>query len=238
MTQKELPFIRAMFDSIAPRYDLLNRLLSMRRDVMWRRKLVTAMGRRRAPFILDVACGTGDVIVEALWQTHGGAVVVGVDFAPRMLKLAQAKLELSPFEDKVSLAAADALALPFHDGLFDAVTIAFGIRNIQNRLDALKAFHKALKPGGVILILELTLPRSGPLHRLYLLYFQKLLPLIGRCFSRHASAYTYLPASVLNFPDHHTFMTTMRTAGFQNVTCSKLTLGIATLFRAIKPENA
>ncbi len=229
MEGRELPFIRQMFDSIAPRYDLLNRLLSLRQDVAWRNAMVSAMAPLGGGTVLDVACGTGDV-TAAIWRRMGPAVrVVGIDFSIGMLK--RAKTKAGPIRDgAVSLVAGNALALPFGQSRFQAVTIAFGIRNIQDKPAALDAFYGCLNPGGRLLVLELANPPRGGWADLYLTYFRKILPRIGRLFSKHAFAYTYLPDSVARFPTADDFMALMAEAGFERITCRRLTLGVANLF--------
>lgn len=234
MENRELPFVREMFDSIAPRYDLLNRLLSLRQDVLWRKKMVSAMALPGNGRVLDVACGTGDVAMEICRQKGPRAKVAGIDFSPGMLKLAREKIRRRE-DPAISLLAGDALALPFGQGTFHAVTIAFGIRNIQDKAGALNAFHRCLKPGGMLLVLELATPKNSRLREAYLAYFKRVLPLIGRLFSRHRFAYTYLPDSVSRFPSPGAFMTIMEQAGFSHVTCRRLTLGIANLFVGEKP---
>ena len=234
MEGRELPFIRQMFDSIAPRYDLLNRMLSLRQDVTWRNAMVSALSLADNGRVLDVACGTGDV-VTAIRRRMGPTVqVVGIDFSIGMLERAKTKIERIP-DSAVALVAGDALALPFGRARFQAVTIAFGIRNIQDKLSALRAFGKCLKPGGRLLVLELANPRRGGWADLYLAYFRNILPRIGRLFSKHAFAYAYLPDSVARFPAADDFMALMAEAGFDRISCRRLTLGVANLFVGIKP---
>mgnify|MGYP000055270905 CR=1 FL=1 len=225
----ESAFIRSMFDAIAPHYDFLNRLLSLRQDVYWRREMVRALDLPEKPRLLDVACGTGDVVVEVLDKRPGGTVY-GIDFSAEMIAVAHKKTAARLPRAPVHLLTADALALPFAPEAFDAVTIAFGIRNIQNRHAALSQFHDALKPGGKLAILELNTPPAGRLRRLYMLYFRKLLPAVGGLFSGNVRAYRYLPASVVNFPPPQRFAGRIRAAGFANVAWKPLTAGIATLY--------
>ena len=233
METKELPFVRDMFDSIAPRYDLLNRLLSLRQDVRWRKKMVSAIAIPDNGRVLDVACGTGDVAMEIRRQKGPRVPVIGIDFSPKMLGLAQEKIRRQTGSG-VDLVAGDALALPLKDACLHAVCIAFGIRNIQNKAGALASFYRHLAPGGMLLVLELATPRKGRLRDAYMAYFQKVLPLIGRLFSRHQFAYAYLPESVARFPAPATFMRLMAAAGFKRISCRRLTLGIANLFVGIK----
>jgi demethylmenaquinone methyltransferase / 2-methoxy-6-polyprenyl-1,4-benzoquinol methylase len=235
MESRELPFVREMFDSIAPRYDLLNRLLSFRQDVAWRKKLVSAMALPENGQVLDVACGTGDVCMEICRQKGPLVKVTGIDFSPGMLRLAQEKIRRNQ-NMAISLLVGDALALPFGEASFHAVTIAFGIRNIQDKAGALNAFYETLMPGGMLQVLELATPKRTRLRDAYLAYFQTVLPTIGRLFSKHSFAYSYLPDSVSRFPAIDVFMSSMTEAGFTNVTCRRMTLGIANLFAGVKPR--
>ena len=235
MRDKELPFIQNMFDNIAPKYDLLNRLLSLRQDVFWRRQLVLALRPQENDLILDVACGTGDVAL-AICQTKVPCIkVIGMDFAPRMLINAKKKIDAINKSKEISLMAADALFLPFKKSVFDAATIAFGIRNIVDKDVVLKYLYNSIKKDGRLLVLELSTPSKGFLRWMYLLYFRKILPLIGAIFSKDNGAYHYLPDSVLNFPSERKFAGMMTSAGFYDVKWKSLTFGIATLFVGRKP---
>ncbi len=237
----ELDFIKEMFDSIAPKYDFLNRFLSLGQDVLWRREMVKAASLPNGnSMVLDVACGTCDVAIEVKKQKQRGATIIATDFSPGMLILGKKKVEsdysatgasgtrLSPIN--IHLVAGNALFLPFRGGFFDAVFIAFGIRNIMDRKGALKAFHSMLKKGGKLAVLELTSPPKGFFRDIYMLYFQKILPSIGGLFSKNAGAYHYLPESVLKFPSPREFGVLMEDAGFKNVRWKMMTLGIVTLF--------
>lgn len=235
MESQELPFIRDMFDKIAPRYDLLNRLLSLRQDVGWRRKMASAVIVPRGGRVLDVACGTGDVMVAIHRQKGAQVQITGVDFSWEMLMVAKRKLRVSSSAG-LSLLAGDALRLPFRAASFHAVTIAFGIRNIRDKAGTLKTFYDVLVPGGMVLILELATPGPTPVRNLYRTYFQRVLPMIGRLFSRHRFAYSYLPESVARFPASDPFMDSMTQAGFSHVVCRRLTLGVANLFTGVKPR--
>lgn len=237
MKSTELPYVRDMFNHIAPRYDFLNRLLSLRRDVYWRRELVDRLDVTPGARILDVACGTGDVALEIVRQTGGAVFVAAADFAPQMLYLAKPKIDGYAAGDNIRLMAADAFRMPFGRACFDAVTIAFGIRNIQDKATVLKRFYELLKPGGRLAVLELATPDSSLLRRAYLFYFNRLLPLVGRLFSKHTFAYSYLPASVAQFPPAAEFAAQMRSAGFHHVTYRKMTMGVAVLFIGDKPPK-
>jgi demethylmenaquinone methyltransferase/2-methoxy-6-polyprenyl-1,4-benzoquinol methylase len=236
MRHKELPFIREMFDGIAPRYDFLNRLLSLRQDVAWRKKMVSMIDLPENGRVLDVACGTGDVALEFYRQKGARVKVVGLDFSLRMLHLAQKKIQRIP-EHRISLINADALCLPFGKPAFDAVTIAFGIRNIQNKTDTLKAFFDCLVPGGKVGVLELATPGKKRVSGAYNAYFMRVLPVIGRLFSRHGFAYSYLPESVSRFPEPEAFKNIMVRSGFSTVSIHRLTFGVARLYVGTKPAQ-
>ncbi len=229
MTKMQPPSIRTMFDSIAPKYDFLNRLLSLRRDVYWRREMVRVLGLTDHAVVLDVACGTGDVMLEVL-REKPGAAAYGIDFSGNMLGIARSKIRAVQASPRFALIAADALDPPFAPDTMDAVTIAFGIRNIHDRKRALENFREMLKPGGVAAVLELNTPPEGILRSLYLLYFKKILPGIGGFFSKNTGAYQYLPDSVLDFPTPAGFARLMREAGFADIAWKSLSAGIATLY--------
>jgi demethylmenaquinone methyltransferase/2-methoxy-6-polyprenyl-1,4-benzoquinol methylase len=208
----ELAFIKDMFDGIARRYDLLNRLLSLRQDVFWRRKMVASLNLKPKDTVLDVACGTGDVILEILKQQKDIGHIVGLDFSIPMLQIAGEKIKPEICNGSVSLIAGNGLYPPFPAGSFNALTIAFGIRNIIDRKRALTVFNDCLKTGGTLAVLELTTPENKILQSLYFLYFTRLLPKIGALFSKHLSAYSYLPESVLHFPRASDFAEMMTSA--------------------------
>ncbi len=235
MNRNELDFVRDMFDRIAPYYDFLNRLLSLRQDVYWRKTLVAELDLGLGSRVLDAACGTADVGIEIRRQHGDGSKVVGIDFAPEMLRLAKPKVGKMAADGSIHLAAADAFDLPFRNARFDAVTMAFGIRNIQDKTTVMRRFWEQLKPGGRLAILELGTPVRGFARRTYLFYFNRLLPAIGRLFSRHHFAYSYLPDSVARFPSPPAFAAMMREAGFRQVRYLPMTFGITVLFVGEKP---
>ncbi len=250
MTNMELDFIREMFDSIAPKYDFLNRFLSLGQDIRWRRELVIAANLPNRCSVLDVACGTCDVSIEVKKQKKN-ARIVAADFSPEMLKLARKKIlqkyhirtrakdEKNDLMNKndIHLAVADALCLPFKKSGFDAVFIAFGIRNIMDRKAALKEFYNSLKKEGRIAILELTTPRQKFVKELYLFYFKKILPALGTLFSGNSGAYHYLPASVIKFPSPDSFARTIQNTGFSDVKWKSMTFGIVTVFTGTKKNK-
>ena len=230
----ELDFVKEMFDRIAPKYDFLNRLLSFRQDTVWRTQMVRAARLKKDDKILDAACGTCDVALEASARLMGRADIIGLDFSFGMLELSQKKLQKKK-NATIKLLNADALSLPFDPCLFDAVFIAFGIRNIMDRQRAVDAFYGCLKNGGRLVVLELTTPEKGMFKSLYLYYFKKILPVIGSFFSKHNKAYSYLPESVLNFPSPVDFSKLMARSGFKNIQFKQMTFGIVTLFVGQKP---
>jgi len=231
---KELDFVKEMFDRIAPRYDFLNRLLSLRQDTVWRNQMVRAVSPEKNSRVLDVACGTCDVSLEISSHLSGNTRTVGLDFSFGMLRLGQQKL-VKKKNKSIALLNADALDLPFKPAMFNAVCIAFGIRNIMDRQRACKAFFDVLESRGRLAVLELTTPEKGVFRSLYLLYFQKILPLIGSFFSNDNNAYSYLPDSVLKFPSPIEFSKLMQKAGFKNICFKQMTFGIVTLFIGQKP---
>lgn len=230
MKNIELPFVRDMFENIAPKYDLLNRLLSLKQDVYWRKKMVSAIKIPDTGVLLDVACGTGDVALEIIRQKGSGNNVFGIDFSTGMLTLARDKIDKKNASANIHLLAGNAFNLPFRGKTFDAITIAFGIRNINDKLSVMKKFHAGLKTGGMLLVLELATPDRGLFLSIYRFYFKVILPFVGWFFSKNSMAYHYLPSSVTNFPAPDNFAATMRLAGFQDVAWKKLTFGIAVLY--------
>ncbi len=226
--------IRSMFDRIAPRYDLLNRLLSAGVDARWRRKAVDALAldvgdgdRKGVARILDLCTGTADLLIEALGRDPRRRGL-GADLSPQMLARGLRKLERRGMASRSSLACADAERLPLRDALFDGVLVSFGIRNIGDRERALREMLRVLRPGGRLVVLEFSMPR-GVLGSLYRIYFGHVLPWIGGIISGDPAAYSYLPASVAAFPSPQAFAALMEKAGFGAVSWTPLTCGIATL---------
>ena len=225
--------IAGMFDAIAPRYDLLNRTLSLGIDRRWRRRAVASLDLAGAGTLLDVCTGTADVALEARRQGRASRVV-GIDFAGAMLALGRRKVAAAGEDGRVLLVRGDATRLPVPDRCADAATVAFGIRNVQRPEAACGEIARALRPGGRLAILEFGMPRVPGVRRLYQWYFHRLLPRVGRAVSGHAGAYAYLPASVGSFPPPEVFVTILRHAGFGQVRAVPLTLGIVYLYTAVK----
>jgi demethylmenaquinone methyltransferase/2-methoxy-6-polyprenyl-1,4-benzoquinol methylase len=226
--------IRDMFNSIAPRYDFLNRLLSLGIDRRWRKFAVRKILFSENGVILDVATGTADVAIEIATATPQTVKITGVDFSEQMIELGIEKVKKAGLTERIALKVAPCEAIPFEDGTFDSATIAFGIRNVVDRLVGLKEILRVLKPGGRLVILEFSNPRSKTFKALYNFYFLKVLPVIGGLFSSF-SAYKYLPDSVLEFPSQEDFKGIMISAGFKSVSSYDLTFGIATVYTGDKP---
>ncbi|HEV2147141.1 MAG TPA: class I SAM-dependent methyltransferase [Longimicrobiaceae bacterium] len=219
--------VRRMFSSIAPRYDLLNHLLSANVDRLWRRRAVDRLGWERAPEgrYLDNCAGTLDLAVELARRPGFRGRVVGSDFTFAMLERGQDKVTRLP----VWSACADALMLPYPDATFDGSTVGFGVRNLADLDAGLRESARVLRPGARLVILEFTTPSWQPFRGLYFFYFLRVLPLIGRLVSKHSSAYSYLPESVLGFPEPPALAEKMRRAGFEEVGWKTLSGGIAAI---------
>jgi demethylmenaquinone methyltransferase/2-methoxy-6-polyprenyl-1,4-benzoquinol methylase len=238
-TSKEPARIAGMFDAIARRYDTLNHLLSAGLDKRWRRVAVRALqltGRER---VLDMCTGTADLAIEAATAANGHAAgVLGIDFSAEMLRHAQRKVRAASLESRVRLVRGDATQMPVPDAAFDAATVAFGIRNVLDPMQTCREFLRALRPDGRLVILEFGSPRVPGLRALYLWYFRKVLPLVGRLISKHGDAYTYLPASVIEFPSGEAFAALLVQAGFDRVRFKPMAFGIVYLYESRKPGFA
>jgi len=224
--------VRSMFDRIAPRYDLLNRLLSAGTDVRWRRRAMDLLDLAPPARVLDLCTGTADLLMEALARDPRNRGL-GVDLSHGMLRRGARKLDRGGFSGRAALVGGDGEDLPLREGVFDGALVAFGIRNVGDPLRALREVRRALRPGGRFVVLEFSMPR-GVLGGLYRLYFRHLLPRVGGLVSGDGSAYSYLPDSVARFPSPEGFAALMRDAGFTAVRWSLLTGGIACLHRGEK----
>lgn len=229
------PFkIKAMFSSIAPRYDLLNRLLSFGRDIYWRRFAVNQLTDADGGLFLDVATGTGDVAIEIVRQHAFNTRVVGIDFSAGMLKMGRAKIAEKGYKKQIDLCFGDAAFLPFEDKTFDAAIIAFGIRNLSDYKSGIKEMMRVIKEGGRVIILEFPRIQNRLFGKPFHLYLTKVLPCIGEIVSGGKGAYKYLPNSVLDFPGPEELKKIMEHVGLREVTYSKLTFGVVAVHIGIK----
>jgi len=220
-----------MFDAIAGRYDALNHLLSVGLDRGWRRRAVGALGLSGRERVLDVCTGTADLAMAIAARARH---VVGVDFSGEMLRLGLQKVRAASLATRVALARGDAMRLPFPDASFDAATIAFGIRNVLDPVQAAAEIRRVLRPGGPLAILEFGSPTMPGLQQIYGWYFRAVLPRIGRLISRHHDAYSYLPESVQQFPSGPEFAALLGRAGFSDVAARSLAAGAVWLYVARK----
>ena len=224
--------VEQMFDNIAPKYDFLNHFLSLGIDKLWRKKAIRILSGYKSDYLLDVATGTGDFAIAA--SKLKPKKITGFDLSEQMLQVGRAKVARLGLNELIEFRKGDSEAMPFENEQFDAVTVAFGVRNFENLDHGLKEFARVLKPDGVVIILEFSKPKYFPMKQLYLFYFFGILPLIGRMVSKDSSAYSYLPESVMAFPDDQKFLSILQNAGFSRTKQKRLTFGIATIYIAQK----
>ena len=230
-TKKEQ--VADMFNNISKTYDFLNHFLSLGIDVIWRKKAINELKKDHPKLILDVATGTGDFAFEAL-SILKPEKIIGVDISQGMLDIAQQKITKRGLADKFEIKLGDSEKLPFEANQFDAVTVAYGVRNFENLEQGLVDIQRVLKPGGKAVVLEFSKPKVFPVKQLYKLYFNYITPSIGKLFSKDARAYTYLPESVAAFPAGEGFIAVMDKAGFKNTKCRPLAFGICSIYTGIK----
>ncbi len=226
------PHIRDMFDAIAPRYDFLNRVLSGGIDQIWRRNVIKLIASDSPERVLDVATGTGDLAIMA--ANYGLESVIGVDISEEMLEVGRGKVVSKGLSEKIDLQTGDAEKLPFSDKQFDAAMVAFGVRNFEDLAGGLAQIRRVLKPGGRLVVLEFSQPKSFPIKQLYSFYGRYILPGIGRLISGDSGAYTYLPESIAVFPEGNDFLEFMSDAGFSELSGRRLTFGIASMYSGIR----
>jgi demethylmenaquinone methyltransferase/2-methoxy-6-polyprenyl-1,4-benzoquinol methylase len=226
--------VESMFDSIAWRYDFLNHFLSFGTDRRWRTKAVKIISAHSIhPVILDVATGTGDLAIAAI--KIDPVKITGIDISEKMLSIGREKIRKKGLEDKIKLFSGDSENIAFEDNSFDVSMVAFGVRNFSDPLKGLSEMNRVTKPGGLLMVLEFSKPVSFPFRQLYIFYFLNILPFFGRLFSKDKAAYSYLPDSVMKFPDNEAFMDIIALSGFKDTRQVKLTGGIASIYTGVKP---
>ena len=226
--------IRSMFDSIAAGYDAFNHIASLNVDRGWRKKAILEVASIRPSAVLDVACGTGDSTIALAKALPEDCLITGVDISENMLAVMRRKVASEGLEDRVYAETGDAEALRFPDGGFDAVTCDFGVRNFENLEMGLREMLRVLRPGGKLVILELSMPSNRFVRKMYELYFLHFLPLLGKKISGNAQAFRYLPASVVNFPGKEEFTAILHRCGCKEVTHRALSFGLARLYTAVR----
>jgi demethylmenaquinone methyltransferase/2-methoxy-6-polyprenyl-1,4-benzoquinol methylase len=230
--------IAGMFDAIATRYDLLNHLLSAGIDRRWRKRALRSLALTGRERVLDLCAGTADLAITACEASSPPRHVIGIDFARQMLCVANDKIRRLQLDGRIALVQGDATRIPLKDGAVDAVTVGFGLRNIEDLAAACEEMRRVLAPGGRLAVLEFGIPATPGLKAVYLWYFNRILPLVGRMISRHEAAYTYLPASVSAFARPREVVTILGQHGFDEVSSTPLTFGIVYLYTGIRtPEG-
>lgn len=224
--------VAKMFNNISPKYDLLNHLLSLGIDIRWRKKAINLLKPLSPKKILDVATGTADFAIEAIKLEP--AEVVGVDISDGMLDIGREKIKQKKLDSVISLENGDSENLRFDDNNFDAVIVAFGVRNFENLENGLKNMYRVLNDQGKVIILEFSKPSSFPFKQVYNFYFNAILPIIGNIISKDSSAYTYLPESVRAFPEGTEFLKILTKTGFRETECIPLTFGICSIYTGKK----
>jgi demethylmenaquinone methyltransferase/2-methoxy-6-polyprenyl-1,4-benzoquinol methylase len=224
--------VAKMFNNISPKYDLLNHLLSLGIDIHWRKKAIKLLKNENPKTILDIATGTGDFAIQALDLNPDK--VIGVDISDGMLDIGREKLIRKRLNDRITLENGDSENLKFEDNIFDAVIVAFGVRNFENLHSGLSGMHRVLRKNGRVVVLEFSKPTIFPFKQLYNFYFNAILPIIGKVISKDNSAYTYLPESVKAFPEGATFLQILNDIGFNQAKCIPLTFGICSIYTGTK----
>lgn len=227
--------VRDMFDDIAPSYDAMNHIMTLGVDCLWRRRCVGMARDVKPTRVLDLATGTGDLAV-ALAKAMPHARITGVDLSEGMIEVGRRKLSDKRLDNRVDLQVADALRLPFDDNTFDVVTIAFGVRNFEQLARGYSEMLRVLRPGGKVIVLELTTPRNAVVKWLYNLYAGKVIPFVGRMVSRNRRAYKYLPESIEAVPARRTMTAIMEDVGFAEPQYRSLTMGVAAIYHATKKK--
>jgi len=242
MPEKVLPYkesnlgkkeqVKQMFDKVSSNYDFLNRLLTFGIDVSWRKKVVKFVEDHKARRILDIATGTGDLAI--MLAKINSEKVIGLDISEGMLAVGKKKIDQLGLNEKVEMILGDSEELPFEDQTFDAITVGFGVRNFENLEQGLDEIYRVLKPNGIFVVLETSLPTAFPIKQGYTFYSKYIIPTVGKIFSKDKSAYRYLPESAAAFPYGESFNNILLKTGFNTSTVYPQTFGIATIYQAIK----
>lgn len=231
MAEKES--VRTMFNEISGRYDFLNHFLSFGIDHWWRKQFVTVLAEKKPRLILDVATGTGDLAIAMVALSP--EKIIGIDIANQMLDIGRKKIVKKKLTDQVFFESGDAETIPFPDEFFDAVTVAYGVRNFENLEKGLSEMKRVLKPGGIMQILEFSHPGSMPFKQIYEFYSRFIIPFVGKVISKNTTAYSYLPESVATFPSGKDFLIIMEKSGMKNTSYIPLTFGISSIYSGEKP---
>jgi demethylmenaquinone methyltransferase/2-methoxy-6-polyprenyl-1,4-benzoquinol methylase len=225
--------VESMFDSIAWRYDFLNHFLSFGIDRLWRKRAIRIISKSfKNPHILDVATGTADLAIAAMKLNP--SKISGIDISQKMLEIGKEKIKRKGLSGKIELLSGDSEMIPFGDNIFDVAMVAFGVRNFSDPLKGLSEINRVIRPDGMIMVLEFSKPERFPFRPVYNFYFRKILPFFGKLFSKVKAAYSYLPDSVMKFPDNEEFLKLLGAAGFTDTHQTKLTGGVASIYTGIK----
>jgi len=221
--------VTQMFDTISKEYDSINRIMTFGIDIKWRKKVINIIAQKNPKFILDIASGTGDLAILAAQKTKA-TNIIGADISEGMLAIGEKKITKLNLSDRIKMQVADSEDLPFSDNYFDAITVAFGVRNFENLDKGIQEIHRVLKPKGVFVVLETSIPKYPIIKQLYLLHSNILLPLFGKLFSKDPKAYTYLSKSAKKFPYGADFNNILNKNGFKEVRNLPQTMGVATIY--------
>jgi demethylmenaquinone methyltransferase/2-methoxy-6-polyprenyl-1,4-benzoquinol methylase len=233
LTDEKKAAVESMFDSIAWRYDFLNHFLSFSIDRRWRNRAVKVISASfKNPYILDVATGTGDLALAAMRIKP--EKIIGIDISRKMLDIGIEKVKKKALTDKIEMLLGDSENIPFGDNIFDVAMVAFGVRNFSYPLKGLSEMRRVIRKGGMVIVLEFSKPAFSPFRAVYNFYFRNILPYFGRLFSKDKNAYSYLPDSVMKFPDNEEFLNLLRQAGFSGARQIKLTGGVASIYTGTK----
>lgn len=233
-TRRKGEQVRDMFDAIAPAYDFMNRAMTLGIDKLWRAKAVRMVRRQSPGSILDVATGTADLAIK-LARDIPQAHVTGVDLSEGMVEIGREKVENVGLSGRISLSVADCLSLPFDDESFDAITVAYGVRNFEHLIEGYREMFRVMHRGGMLCVIELSTPTSPVVKPLYRFYTRRIIPTVGRLVSHDSRAYTYLPESIAAVPQGKRMLELMEEAGFTSTAFRPLTFGTCTIYTAVRP---